>query len=45
MISVPPVKNNLRHLPAEPKSNAPDVEGNKSADILFVSNPPPTVDS
>ena len=46
IISVPPVKNNLRQgLSAEPKSNVPDVVGNKSADILFVSNPPPTVDS
>ena len=45
IINVPPVKNNLRHgLAAEPKSNAPDVVGNRSADILFGSNPPPTVD-
>ena len=46
IINVPPVKYNLRQgLVEEPKSNAPDVVGNRSADILFGSNPPPTVDS
>ena len=46
MINVPPVRYSLRQgLDAEPRSKVPDVVGNRSADILFVSNPPPTVDS
>ena len=46
IINVPPVKYNLRHgLSEEPKSYTPYVVGNRSADILFVSNPPPTVES
>ena len=46
MINVPPVRYNLRHgLDEEPRSYVPEVVGNSSADILLVSNPPPTVES
>ena len=40
--SVPPDRNNLRQgLAAEPKSKVDPVVGIKSAEILFVSKPPP----